>query len=140
MSNLTVVPGIEHRAVDRRGDMVGVEEHLAVVVVVDDRTEPVPDIAVGLRSRVDGQHLSVVEGTAPLRPSRAPPPDPAGDRRGSPHPLPRVPLPHQPGVTPLAEARPRLPRAVDRLPRIAEITPAEFDLHPEKLPGIEDPR
>lgn len=65
MSNLTVIPGVEHRAVDRRGDIVGVEEHLAVVVVVDGRTEPVPDLAVGLRSRVDGQHLSVVEGTAP---------------------------------------------------------------------------
>jgi len=64
-NDVAVVPGIEHRAVDRHGDMVGVEEHLAVVVVVDDRTEPVPDIAVGLRSCVERQHLSVVEDTAP---------------------------------------------------------------------------
>jgi len=60
-----IIPGVEHRAVDRRGDIVGVEEHLAVVVVVDDRTEPVPDFAVGLRSRVKRQHLPVLEGGAP---------------------------------------------------------------------------
>lgn len=77
---------------------------------------------------------------SPPRPSRTPPPAPAGDPRGSPHPHPPIPLPHQPGVTPLTETRPRLPRAVDRLPRPAEIAPAELDLHPEKLPVIEDPR
>ena len=30
--------------------------------------------------------------------------------------------------------------AVDRFSRIAEIAPAELDLHPEKLPVVEDPR
>ena len=63
--DVTVIPGIEYHAADRRGDIVGVEEHLAVVVVLDDRTEPVPDLAVGLRSRVKHQHLPVLEGGAP---------------------------------------------------------------------------
>jgi len=64
-NDVTVIPGIEHRAVDRRGDVVGVEEHLAIVVVIDDRTEPVPDLAVGLRSRVKRQHLPILEDGAP---------------------------------------------------------------------------
>ena len=63
--DVAVIPGIEHHAVDRRGDVVGVEEHLTVVVVVDDRTEPIPDLAVGLRSRVKRQHLPVLENRAP---------------------------------------------------------------------------
>lgn len=64
--NVAVVPGVEHHAVDRYGDMVGVEEHLAVGVVIDGRAEPLPDLAVGFRSCVECQHLPVLEdGTPP---------------------------------------------------------------------------
>lgn len=64
--DVAVVPGVEHHAVDRRGDVVGIEEHLAVVVVVDDRTEPRPDLTIGLRSRVECQHLLILkDGTPP---------------------------------------------------------------------------
>jgi len=63
--DVTVIPGIEYHAVDRCGDIVGIEEHLAVVVVLDDRTEPVPDLAVRLRSCMKRQHLPVLEGGAP---------------------------------------------------------------------------
>jgi len=64
--DVPVIPGVEHHAIDRCGDVVGVEDHLAVVVVVDDRTEPVPYLAVGFRSCMDGQHLPVLEdGTPP---------------------------------------------------------------------------
>ena len=65
-NDVPVIPGVEHHAVDRCGNVVGVEEHLAVVVVLDGRAEPFPDLAIGLRSCVERQHLPVFENAAPL--------------------------------------------------------------------------
>lgn len=53
---------------------------------------------------------------------------------------PAIPLPHQPGITLLTDTHPVNRRAVDRLLRIADITPAEVHPHPGKRPVVEDPR
>ncbi len=46
----------------------------------------------------------------------------------------RTPSPE--GKSFLADLRLRLPRAVDRLPRPADVAPAEFDSHPGKRPRV----
>jgi hypothetical protein len=58
----------------------------------------------------------------------------------SPHPRPPVPLPDEPCVAPLADIRPCLPRAVDRLLLPADVAPAEVDLCPFERPVVKDPR
>lgn len=60
--------------------------------------------------------------------------------RALPHPLPLIPLPHQPRITPFADFHLRLPRPIHRLPRPADVAPAEFDLRPCKRPVVEHPR
>lgn len=51
------------------------------------------------------------------------------------HPCPAVPLSHQPHMTPLANIRPRLLLAVDRLPCLADGASPEVDFHLLKCPG-----
>ncbi|KUK59944.1 MAG: hypothetical protein XD82_1743, partial [Methanoculleus marisnigri] len=48
------------------------------------------------------------------------------ERRGSPHSLLRVPLPHKPCIPPLADTRPYFAGVVDRLPGITDRTPPEI--------------
>ena len=55
-------------------------------------------------------------------------------RRSSPHPLPAVPLPDEPRITPFTDLRLRLPRAVDGFLLPTDIAPAEFNLRPGKRP------
>jgi len=62
---MAVIPGVEYHPVVRCGDVMGVEDHLAVVVVLDDHTEPVPDLPIGFSSCVERQHFPVLENRTP---------------------------------------------------------------------------